>query len=115
MKPICAPDDAGLSQVPAIECPEGEAVIKMEPNGRAAAVVCGPANSLSRREFMQGLDPDGTVICQSIANQDFGPELRGTVKLCGTAELDIANDVMKRNGVDLKFEEAANLQIRPRP
>ena len=56
--PICAPDERGLTALPAIECPPGQAVVRMEANGRAHCGFPRAGDLLcAEGEFVVGVDP----------------------------------------------------------
>ena len=104
-EPICSADERGLTTLPAIECPAGQAVIRMEANGRAH---CGFPRSgdllCADGEFVVGLDPNGTVICDTIPEPDeIDDNLRPQVLVCGPSALDLAT-LVRDADVDLQVE-----------
>ena len=102
-QPICAPDDRGLSQLPAIECPAGQALLRMDADGRGH---CGFPRSgellCADGEFVTGLDPSGTVICDTLpAPEELEPDYRPIITVCGRLELNLVNLL---RDLDLEFE-----------
>ena len=89
-EPVCVEDDRGLTRLPAIECPPGMAVLRMDASGRAH---CGFPRSgelvCPEGEFVTGIDPNGTVICGVMTDTSEVSVFRQEILVCGDMNLNI--------------------------
>jgi hypothetical protein len=85
LNPVCEVDDTGLAAVPANQCPAGQAVVQIAPNGQTTCGVPSTQRDCPAGQYVSGIAANGTLTCGTPAGGGAGGErpLRGNLMVCG--------------------------------